>query len=141
MIVKSEDLTNEKGEVICDEFYYAITKSEAEVNEWLRGLKLVYTLDDKDNLDFEYAASYMDDEQEDMVELIVRILSKINPNFELNNIYVNYNKNSDGSKNLIKIACVSFILPNKEFLVCKAPYYAFNKKAWEYLDELRKEDK
>lgn len=135
MVVKSDILKNACGAILCDEFYYVITKNFNEVKEWLDGMKLVYTADENDSLDFDYAVEMMDDDQEMMAETITKVVCEINPDFIINEIYVNHNHNSDGSKNLIKVICISFLMPNGEFLVCKAPFYAFTKEAWKFCEE------
>ncbi len=133
MIIKCDKLTDENNNVLCDEFYYSLVKDKSELNMWYEGMKLIYTSDIDDEYDFDFAVDYMDDEQENIVEVITKVISKVNPDFIIYEIHVNHLKNSDGSTNLIRNACVTFQMPNGEFLVCRAPYYAFTKKAWDYI--------
>ena len=133
MEIKADVLKNKNGDELCTEFYYQLVDKEEELYPWFQGLELVYTLDPNDELDFEYAVTKMDDDQEFMAYTITKVVSEVNPDIIINSLYINYEHNSDGSVNLIKNICIVFLMPNGQYMVCRAPLYAFTKKARDYI--------
>ncbi len=108
MEIKAEILKDKNGVELCTEFYYQLVDKEEQLYPWYQGLELVYTLDPNDKLDFDYAVTKMDDDQEFMAYVITKVVSEVNPDIVINSLFINYKLNSDGSENLIKIFVLLF---------------------------------
>lgn len=133
MEIKVEILKDKNGVELCTEFYYQLVDKEEQLYPWYLGLELVYTLDPNDKLDFDYAVTKIDDDQEFMAYVITKVVSEVNPDIVINSLFINYKLNSDGSENLIKNICITFLMPNGQYMVCRAPLYAFTKETREFV--------
>lgn len=93
----------------------------------------MYTLDPNYELDFDYAITKMDDDQEFMTYIITKVISEVNPDIIIYSLFINYKQNSDSLENLIKNICITFLMPNEQYMVCRAPLYAFTKETKEFI--------